>query len=166
MADERQWFSDSIVSCQDGLYLLALGILRNEEDAKDAVQEAVWRAYENLESLKNWDKFKPWIMKILTNVSYSMLRRRREQVSIDEELEIVSPEESVDANTRLTLWDAVQQLDLPYRDTVVLYYYEGLSVVEIGRVMEIRTETVKKRLSRAREKLRYLLGQTFEEVGL
>ena len=62
-----RWFSKQAKALQDGLYVTALSILRNESDAEDAVQNAVMKAYKNLDALSSKDKFKPWIFRILKN---------------------------------------------------------------------------------------------------
>ena len=159
MRDDKEWFSENVLECQESLYILAYSILRGEEDAKDAVQEAIWRAYENLDSLREQSKFRPWIMKILSNTAYSMLRQRRQTFNIDEQEDIPAPENGADVNTRISLWEAVEKLEMPYRQVVVLYYYERFSVKEISGMLDSRPDTIRKRLSRAREMLRCLIDR-------
>lgn len=158
MHNEKEWFTESVLNCQTGLYNLAFGILKNEEDAKDAIQDTLYKAYDKLDSLKNTKKFKPWIMKILTNSAYEILRKRKDTVCIDEQFSIAAPEET-DVNIKLTLWDAVQLLELQNRTVIVLFYYEDLSIKEISRITDLKPDAVKKRLSRARGQLKYLLEE-------
>lgn len=73
--DQRAWFCERVNENSGGLYWLAKSILHNDEDVKDAVQEAVLTAYEKLGSLRDEGSFKPWIMRILANTAYSMIRR-------------------------------------------------------------------------------------------
>ena len=160
MGDDKEWFCNKVEELQRSLYLLSYSILRNNEDACDAVQEAIWRAYENLDTLRDQAKLKPWLLKILSNVSLGMLRSRRGELSLDEFPDEPVSDASVDINTRMSLWDAVEKLDPAYREVVVLYYYEQFSVKEISRIMDIRPDTVKKRLSRSREKLKNLLDNS------
>ena len=68
-AARREWFCEMVERNKLGLFRLAKSILRNDEDAGDAVAEAVCSAYANLASLRDSDKFKPWIMRILANES-------------------------------------------------------------------------------------------------
>ncbi len=166
MDNEKEWFCNKVEELQRSLYLLSYSILHNNEDACDAVQEAIWRAYENLDTLRDQDKLKPWLLKILSNVSLGMLRSRRGEISLDELPDNPASDATADINTRMTLWDAVQKLDPAYREVVILYYYEQFSVKEMSRIMDIRPDTVKKRLSRSREKLKSLLDNSKnKEVG-
>lgn len=157
MQDEKAWFTQAALQHQNSLYLLAFSILKNEEDAKDAVQDALIQAYRNLDSLRDKGKFKPWIMKILTNCAYAILRKKCPTEQIEEQWSLAAEEEKVDIPTRLSLWEAVQFLPLPYRTVVTLYYYENLSIREIGKITDSRPDAVKKRLSRAREQLKQIL---------
>ncbi len=157
MQDEKAWFTQAALQQQNSLYLLAFSILKNDEDAKDAVQDALIQAYRNLDSLRDKSKFRPWIMKILTNCAYAALRKKAPAEQIETQWDLAAPEERIDISTKLSLWEAVQLLPLPYRTVVTLYYYENLSVKEIGKITDSRPDAVKKRLSRAREQLKQIL---------
>lgn len=157
MIYKNEWFVENIKSCEAGLYSLAFVMLRNEEDAKDAVQETLYRAYDHISALKDPKKFKPWIMKILTNTAYEMLRKRKYTECIDEYIDILPDSTPIDASTKISLWESVQSLDINYRNIVVLYYYENLPIKEIAKILDITPEAVKKRLSRARMKLKQIL---------
>lgn len=76
-----------------------------------------------------------------------------------EELSDRLPSDSPDHDQRLTLWQAVLSLNDELRVTVTLFYYEGLSVREIGQVLGISEAAVKTRLSRGRARLRLLLEE-------
>lgn len=157
MEDEREWFCERVRSCENSMYVLALGLLRSDADAKDAMQEALLRAYRNLDSLKNRNKFKSWIMRIVTNTSYDMLRQRREYAGLEDGTGIAVEEPAPGLLRRTVLWDAVQKLSVPYRTVVVLFYYEDFPVREISRITGDTPATVRKQLSRAREQLKQLL---------
>lgn len=133
-----------------GMYRLALSILHNTADAEDAVSEAVLKAYEKLDKLRNAEKFKPWIMKILVNQAKTMLHKQKRIDLLDdlEQLELTFE------NQRGELWSIVTELDEEFRNVVILFYYEDMTVKEIAKVLRIAEGTVKSRLSRAREKLK------------
>ena len=158
MQDEKAWFCHNIHTYQRSMYTLAYSILQNNEDAKDAVQDCIWKAYDHLDTLKNKAKFKPWVMKILANTAYDIYRRRRDMLCLNDQWDIPSPNESVDINTKLSLWDAVQSLRMPYREVVVLFYYEDFSIKEISKMMDSAPNAVKQQLSRARRQLKAKLG--------
>ena len=86
-----------------------------------------------------------------------MARGRPPAVELEEVADqLAGPETDVERS--LTLRSAVQSLPLEYRAVVVLYYYEQMDIRTIARMLEVRPDTVKKRLSRARVRLRELLN--------
>ena len=107
MLNLKNWFCDNIKNLENGMYRLSYSILKNEEDAKDAVQEAIYNAYKNLETLKDKRKFKSWIYKIVANTSFEILRNKKNYIDIEQEN---IPAEKIDIDTNLTLWKAVQGL--------------------------------------------------------
>lgn len=153
----KDWFVENIHLCQSGLYGLAISILRNEEDAKDAVAESIYKAFYNIENLRDPYKFKPWIMKILTNTAYEMIREREYTENIDNYNNTLESPHLVDISTKITLWDAVQSLGELYSPLVILFYYEEIPIKEIAKILDITPVTARKRLSRARKKLRIIL---------
>ena len=68
MLDEMKtrWFCSQVGAMKNSMYALAIGILKNEADAEDAIQNALLSAYEHLDALRLFDKIKPWVLKILT----------------------------------------------------------------------------------------------------
>lgn len=160
MKNEKEWFSENIHNCQPGLYYLAFSILKNEEDAKDAIQDTLYKAYSKLDTLKDSKKFKPWIMQILHNTALELLQKRKKTVSIENREETADIQSDTDAVMRMTVWSCVQALEEQYRTIVVLFYYEDLSVREIARITGLKPDAVKKRLSRAREQLKKQLTET------
>lgn len=152
-SETQQWFCDQVRACETGLYRLAMGLLQNRQDAEDAIQEALCSAYEKLDKLRERDKFRPWLMKILTNTAYDILRRRRPTVALEE----VEPWAEEPFEDRLHLWHAVQKLPEDYRAVVILFYYEDMEIRQIGEAMGIGEGTVKTRLFRARQRLKALL---------
>ena len=151
MLNLKNWFCDNIKNLENGMYRLSYSILKNEEDAKDAVQEAIYNAYKNLEKLKDKRKFKSWIYKIVANTSFEILRNKKNYIDIEQE-NIAA--EKIDIDTNLTLWKAVQGLEQPYRTTITLFYYEDMSIKEISEITGSKVDAIKKQLSRGRDKIK------------
>ena len=149
----KEEFCENIRQCEQAMYALAWSVLRSEQDAADAMGEAIVRAYSHLEQLKDKAAFKPWILKILHNICMEMLRQRHPTVDIDQQYDLEAPE-GHDVSTRLALRQAVEDLEQPYRTVVTLFYYEDLAVAQIAGITGATTAAVKKQLSRAREMLR------------
>ena len=155
MIDKKKWFCDNIKDLENGMYRLSYSILRNETDAQDAVQEAIYKSYKNLESLKDKRKFKSWIYKIITNTSFEMLKNKKDYLDIEQEN---VQEDKIDIDTNLTLWNAVQGLEQPYRTTITLFYYEDMSIKEISKITGTKIDAIKKQLSRGREKIKEVMS--------
>ena len=155
MIDQKKWFCDNIKDLENGMYRLSYSILRNETDAQDAVREAIYRSYKNLEFLKDKRKFKSWIYKIITNTSFEMLKNKKDYLDIEQEN---VQEDKIDIDTNLTLWNAVQGLEQPYRTTITLFYYEDMSIKEISKITGTKIDAIKKQLSRGREKIKEVMS--------
>ena len=155
MIDQKKWFCNNIKDLENGMYRLSYSILRNETDAQDAVQEAIYKSYKNLESLKDKRKFKSWIYKIITNTSFEMLKNKKDYLDIEQEN---VQEYKIDIDTNLTLWNAVQGLEQPYRTTITLFYYEDMSIKEISKITGTKIDAIKKQLSRGREKIKEVMS--------
>ena len=154
MLNLKNWFCDNIKNLENGMYRLSYSILKNEEDAQDAVQEAIYNAYKKLETLKDKRKFKSWIYKIVTNTSFEILRNKKNYIDIEQE-NIAA--EKIDIDTNLTLWKAVQGLEQPYRTTITLFYYEDMSIKEISEITGSKVDDIKKQLSRGRDKIKEVI---------
>ena len=157
---DKDTFCRLVRQNEKAMYSVAFSILSNESDAADAISEAIYRAYKSLDTLKNEYAFKPWILRIVRNCAVELVRSNKNLLSIDD----VEVEESSSENeivTALTLRKAVEQLKQPYREVVVLYYFEDLSIAQISKITGASVATAKQQLSRARKMLRDMLMETF-----
>ena len=148
-------FAEAVKTYMLNMYRLAFAILNREQDAEDAVGEAVLHAFANRNSLKKKEAFKAWIMQITANEAKKIYKKNKQAYSLEWE-ENLSPAFYDDYHE---LWDAVMQLDSIFRDVIVLYYYEQFSLKEIGKILKCREGTVKSRLFRAKSQLREMLTE-------
>ena len=153
---DRERFVAQVTELQETLYRTARSILRNEQDAQDAVQEAVTQAFARLHTLRDPAKFKPWLLRILVNTCYDACRRRRSTVYLEAVEETLAAPQS-DCEERMSLWSAVMRLPEEQKAVVTLFYDEGLPIRAISEVLGVTQGTVKTRLSRARGRLRQML---------
>jgi RNA polymerase sigma-70 factor, ECF subfamily len=145
----------------DAAYNLARWLLRNDQDAEDAVQEAYVRAYKAFARFRGGDG-KAWLMTILRNVCYTMiqkLRRHETPEPFDEEIHQPCGEAEMQEALRQkanaeSLHGALNKLPVEFREVVVLHDLEGLAYKEIAAVVGIPIGTVMSRLARARGRLR------------
>ena len=152
---KRLEFCEQVKAYRYQLYVVAFTILRNEEDAQDAVCSAILKGYEHIEQLKNSTKFKAWMITITKNEALKLKRRRLELPGDDKLEELLEPVR----DHYNELWDCVQKLPDEYRLVIVLYYYNELSLRDIAKILNIPMGTVKSRLSRGREFLKQALEE-------
>lgn len=161
------------------IYNVALRILRNPQDAEDAMQETFITALDKLEQFDGRASFLTWLYRIGVNTSLMALRKRRTKQRNEQPLELPSFEElrsremidwSADPARMLLrgelqqiMDEAIAQLPEKYRVVFVLRDLEGLSTEQTGKVLSITPANVKVRLLRARLFLREQLDQYFHE---
>ncbi len=141
------------------LYNIAQAMLKNEEQAADAISNTILKAYTKLKTLKNPEYFKTWISRILINECKDILRKNKKVVYIEDyynqadeqEIDAISKEEKMD------VIDAINKLDKKTKDVVILYYYNELKIEEIAKILNLPEGTVKSRMSAAKSKLYDLL---------
>lgn len=146
-------FEQNIREYTPNMYRLALAMLHNRQDAEDAVSEAVLIAYEKRHTLRDPNRFKPWIMQITANEARRIYGKNK-RITPVEDMEAYMPAFRDDNHE---LWDVVMQLEPAHREVIMLYFYERFSVREIGRILRVPEGTVKSRLSRAKKALRGMM---------
>jgi len=136
------------------LYRYCRSILRHDEDAQDALQSTMARAYAALQDEQRDFELRPWLFRIAHNEAISILRRRRETSELDEQPAPGELEDRVSEREELRLLQ-LDLADLPDRQRAALILRElnGLSHQEIGVVLEISTAAVKQAIFDARSAL-------------
>lgn len=147
--DQNQ-FTSLVLEAEPTIYRVAKSILHREADVEDVAQEAILKAYQKRNRLKDIHAFRPWLTKIVINECYGLIRKGKETLPIDDGLEL--PAEEKEHYT--DLYESLRHLPPKIRITVVLYYIEGYSVTEIHSILKIPTGTVKSRLSNGRKLLK------------
>lgn len=154
---DRSEFTAQVLAAETGLYRVAKSILLRDEDCADAVQEAVLRAWEKRNTLRQPEFFRTWLTRILINECNRLAKFRRTDVPLEDCAELAAPDGSeVDRELR----ECLLCLPVKLRTAVVLYYIEGYSVAETAKLTRVPAGTVKSRLSRARTLLRRELSDT------
>lgn len=170
---QRQVFEARVLPHLDAAYNLARWLLRNEQSAEDAVQEASMRAFRYIDSLRG-DDARPWLLGIVRNTCFTMLERRRngpELVEFDEaEFEAAAGAAECSRSdpatqlqrqrTQVQIDAAIRALAPPLREVIVLREFEDLEYAQIAKIVAVPIGTVMSRLARAREKLRLVLSPT------
>lgn len=151
---DKEAFASIVLSSTDSLYRISKSILKYDADCEDAVQEAIATGFGKLNTLRQEAYARTWLTRILIHECYSLLKRREKSAAMPTE----PKEETYDNSDYSELYEALSTLKKEYRLTIVLYYLEGYSVDEIGKIMRVPTGTVKSRLSRGRRELRCIMG--------
>ena len=169
-------FNALVVRFQDPVYSLALRMLGSPPAAEDATQEAFIRAWSRLDSFRG-GRFQSWLFTIVANLSRDELRRRGrrpqtaldaarddpDRASLDPADEGPSPEAVAEqGDLRSLLQSALAQLPDDWREVVVLSDVQDLAYDEIAEITGLPLGTVKSRLSRARGRLRDIIGSIAE----
>lgn len=138
------------------IYKVARGILNNIEDIEDAIQNTIIKSFQNINTLKNDDFFRTWIIRILINECNEIIRKNKKNTN--QEIVKVNGEHN-DNYEDLDITKAINELKEELRITTVLFYFEDMSTRDISRVLDIPEGTVRSRLTRARVKLREVIGE-------
>jgi RNA polymerase sigma-70 factor (ECF subfamily) len=135
-------------------------ILRDADQAQDAVQETLIRCWRDLPTLRDPERFDAWLNRIFLNACRDQQRRagrRRIEVTLPETLPHAVPDGQSAASDRDQLERGVRRLDPDHRTIIVLHYYLGLPLAESAAAMGIPVGTAKSRLHRATQTLRATL---------
>jgi len=157
-----------VLHYQDMAYTVAYRIMGERDAAADATQEAFISAFRKLHQFRG-DRFKPWLMRIVTNACYDELRRRQRrpvasldamhEISPMPGLQLFSQQENPEQHAQrselaVAIQDCISDLPDNQRVIAVLSDVEGYSYQEIVEITDLPLGTVKSRLSRARTRLR------------
>ena len=149
---DKDEFSRRARDATQSLYRVACAYLASPPDRDDAVQEALLRAWEKRNTLREERYFRTWLTRILINSCKETLRRQKRETPAADFPEAAAPQGADPA-----LWESLRALDEKYRIIVVLHYRDGYSVREIASILRVPESTVKTRLFRARQQLKSLL---------
>jgi len=180
-AGDNRAFRAILTKYNRRLYRIARGILRNDTEAEDAVQEAYVNAFTHLASFRGDSSLSTWLSRIVMNEALGRLRARRPMAELAEAetpnpaAEIIQfpntartdPERTMAQRELLRLVERVTD-ELPdvYRTVFVTRVIEGMSVEDTAELLDIRIETVKTRLHRARKLVREHLDREIGPVML
>ena len=165
-------------------YYAALKYMKDEHQAEDVLQEAYIKAFNNLNTLQNANKFEAWLHKIIYTTAMDVYRKRKRQtehsinfsdyegenetsVEFEDDREDFKPEEQIDyQETQKVVLSFIDELSSPQRMAMVLFYYEQYSLKEIADVMECSVGTVKSRLNKAKQLMRGMVDGYEKKHGV
>ena len=158
-AGDHDAFSELATSAINSLYGIAFLILRDDELAKDAVQNALFAAWRDIRGLRDPDRFEAWLRRLTVRACYRVAMTVRRRAAAEQELLPLHDLAAPDEDQRLVavrdeLDRAFTQLTAQERSVIVLHYYLDLSLSDAADSLGIPLGTMKSRLNRATRALR------------
>lgn len=143
----RQW--------EKPIYNFIVRMIGDREEAMDLCQEAFMKAYRELDSLKDLDRFSAWLYRIAHNTCFSKLRKDQGKTFVELQPETRAARTPIES--RLAVEKALQDLPEDQREVVILKVFQSLKFEEIAAIQGAPVSTVKSRLYMGFEKLRSIL---------
>lgn len=162
LGGNAEGFATLVERYDRAVYHLCYRTLHNVEEARDATQEAFFKAYRSLRTFKQGAKFSTWIFAIAYHACCDRLNRNK-RYSNEEMPERADPapgpeREAIALDEARRLRAAIDALPEKYRTVITLYHLQGKQYEEIAEVLGLPMGTVKTHLFRAKEQLRKLLS--------
>ena len=167
-------FEKAVEGEEKNVYLTCLMMLGKREDAQDATQETMLRAYRSFSAFREQAQVRTWLHRIAVNACIDQIRRRKNVVSLDalrdEGFDPGDERQSSylkleEGERRRLLTEGLGELPEEMRAMIVLRDVRGLSYEEVAAVLDLPLGTVKSRISRARNKLASILMKNAELFG-
>jgi RNA polymerase sigma-70 factor (ECF subfamily) len=168
VAGDLEAFNEIVLIYQDYLFALVVRVVHDRDSAADAVQEALFSCYRNLDRFRG-DSFRSWLTRIALNAATDVLRYRKRRPADpypeweDDSWQPPAGEEASPERTAMTrqtgrvLTAALAEITADQRTAIVMYDVEGFDYQEIADITGVSLGTVKSRIHRGRLALRELL---------
>ena len=157
MAGDRDAFTELGRGQIDRLYAIARLILRDDDRAHDATQEALISAWRDLAGLRDPDAFDAWIRRLLVHACYREARKEKRRMRAEGQVRPIDTEAADPAHVtadRDELGRVFMTLEPQQRALIVLHYYLGLPMHETAQALSLPVGTVKSRLNRTKTQMR------------
>lgn len=138
------------------LYNTALLVLHQEDDALDAIQDAILACWENLPTLRKDQYFKTWLVKILLNKCRDIQRSQSHYAFVEE---LPESGDEPDWDTHMDVGRAMGHLGDQDQLILSLFYYDDLNIRQIAEALSISEGAVRTRLTRSRERFKKIYLQ-------
>lgn len=160
-AGDLEAFSTLTSGRTSRLFAVARLILRSDERAEDAVQDALIRAWQDLRGLRDPDRFDAWLHRLLVRACYRAADRHRRHAAVELDADRVPGSTGADPQGAIAVRDQLERgfrrLSAEQRAVIVLHHYLGLSLSDSADTLGIPLGTMQSRLSRATQVMRAAL---------
>jgi RNA polymerase sigma-70 factor (ECF subfamily) len=167
-AGETHEYAYVVEAYQRQIYVYCCRLLGNEQEAEDAVQDILVKAYESIKQYKPTVNFSSWIYKIAYHYCLNVLRRRQLQLKVQWLFKLdtaaESPEQTFDKQAfSEPLATALSALSPEERSLLILRVFEEKTFAELGDISGKSPDAVKKKIGRIKEKVRKVMKKGEEE---
>lgn len=138
---------------------MAFTYVKNQNDALDVVQETAYRSFKKIDTLKNPEFFKTWLIKIAINCAIELVRKNKKVIELKPQYEEFMGFEDEDISLSVTLQDLLDKLNDDEKSIIILRFYQEYSLKEIADLLNMPLGTTKSVLYRALSKLRKKLKE-------
>lgn len=140
-------------------------ITGNLYTSEDIVQEAFIKCFYNVKSLRNIESFRSWFYKLLIRMAWEFNKKEKRAIPTEDVYEKADNKitELTQKEENLLIHSQINQLEIKQKTTVILYYFNDLSIKEIAKIMSCLEGTVKSRLYSARKTLKIKLKELNQE---
>ena len=157
-----------IYTYSDYLYRIAYSYVKDEQAAEEVVQDVFFKFYKTSSRFENKAHIKTYLTRMIINRCYDYLRSWKHKKNtifevIHQKIKGVDLE-TIEQEEETFIWQSILLLPVKYRETIILYYYEELSIKEIAELLQTPESTIKSRLQRGRLQLKSSLQDTEWEV--
>ena len=161
LGGEKEAYAALVRRYKHPVRAVALNALHNSHSAADVSQDAFVTAYENLPALRRPAAFGPWLMKITRRCALDALQRKPSEAALESTAAVAigNPNGQLDEDKQRLL-AAVVKLPNVEKQVIMLRYFSGHSVKDVGEIVGRSVSTVTKQLSRARRRLRNILERS------
>ncbi len=153
---EYESFIDYIENNSDKIYRLAFSYMKNEHDALDVVQDAVYKGIKSYDQLKNKEQYRTWLYRIVVNTALTQLKMEKRVVLVEHFND--EADNPINLDNYIDLHDAIDNLKDEYRTIIQLRYFADLKIEDISKIMKMNINTVKTKLYSALNVLKKYVG--------
>ncbi|WP_435006618.1 RNA polymerase sigma factor [Tundrisphaera lichenicola] len=161
---DREAFGELVEQFERTVHAICLRRLGNPSEAVELTQEVFLHVMKRIDQLREPERFAGWLRQVAARMAINRATRRVQPPSVDAQILEASGEQGIDPLEELIareraqrLWDGMSRLKTLDRETLVAFYIQGQSLVEIAERLDTPIGTIKRRLHTARKRLKFEL---------
>lgn len=163
---DKEAFTELMLSIEEELYRISKVRLKNEDNIADAIQNTMLIAFKSIKRLKHVEYFKTWIIRILVNeCNYIYRKNKKVEISYENIQNDINISEFDKVDEKLDFDFICSKLDYKERMIIILYYKDRFTDKEIGKILNIKENTVKTKRTRIKQKIKKFIKKGDELYG-